>query len=196
MAIVERAKSILLDPKRTWPVIDAEAATPQSIYVPYVVVLAAVPAIASFIGLSLVGIGGTGMHMRIPVATGLAQMVVGYALSLVMVFVVALIVDALAPTFGGQRNRIAALKLVAYGATAGFVGGVFNLWPAVSILGLVAALYSIYLVYLGLPVLMKCPPDKALVYTAVVVGGAFVAGVVVGMVAMAIMPGPMNPAMR
>ncbi len=196
MDIVERAKGILLDPRRTWPVIDAEAATPQSIYVPYVVALAAVPAIASFIGLSLVGIGGAGMHMRIPVATGLAQMVVGYALSLVMVFVVALIVDALAPTFGGQRNRIAALKVVAYGATAGFVGGVFNLWPAVSILGLVAALYSIYLVYLGLPVLMKCPPDKALVYTAVVVGGAFVAGVVVGMVAMAIMPGPMSPAMR
>jgi hypothetical protein len=190
MDIVDRAKKILLDPKGTWPAIDAEAATVQSIYVPYVVVLAAVPAIAGFIGFSLVGMGGPGMHMRIPVGAGLAQMVIGYALSLAMVYVVALIVDALAPTFGGQKNRIAALKLVAYGATAGFLGGIFNALPSLAVLGMVAALYSIYLFYTGLPVLMRCPADKALAYTAVVVVCAIVAGLVVGLLSAAITPMP------
>ena len=162
MSIVQRAKDILLNPRGTWPVIDGEAATVKSIYVPYVVVLAAIPALAAFIGFSLIGMGGMGISMRIPVGSGLVTMIVSYILSLAMVYVLALIVDALAPTFGGTKNQINALKVVAYGATAGFLGGIFSLLPSLSILGVLAALYSIYLIYTGLPVLMKSPADKAL----------------------------------
>lgn len=181
-AIVQRAKEILLDPKGTWPRIEAEPATAQSIYVPYVVALAALAAVCGFIGLSIVGVGGFGMSFRVPILTGLVGMIVRFVLSLVMVFVIALIVDALAPTFGGQKNPINALKVVAYGSTAGFLGGVFSLLPSLSILGLLAALYSIYLVYTGLPVLMKCPQDKALAYTAVLIVCGIVAGVILGTV--------------
>ena len=188
MSIVERAKGILLNPKGTWPAIDAEPATVQSIYVPYVLALAAIPAIATFIGFSLVGMGAMGMSVRIPFGAGLVQMVVGYALSLVMIYVLALIVNALAPTFGGQKNSIAALKVVAYGATAGFLGGIFSLMPSLAILGMVAALYSIYLIYTGLPVLMKCPPGKAVAYTAVVIVCGIVAGVLIGMLTSLVSP--------
>jgi hypothetical protein len=95
-----------------------------------------------------------------------------------------------ARAFGGQKNRIAALKLVAYGATAGFLGGIFNALPSLAVLGMVAALYSIYLFYTGLPVLMRCTADKALAYTAVVVVCAIVAGLVVGLLSAAITPMP------
>ena len=177
MPLVQRAKDILLDPKGTWPKIEAEAATAQSIYVPYVVALAAVPVVAAFIGTSIIGMGGFGMSFRVPLLSGLVNMVVGFVLALVMVFGLALIVDALAPTFGGTKNRINALKLVAYGSTAGFLGGIFAILPAATILGLVAALYSIYLIYTGLPVLMKCPAEKAVGYTAVTVICGIVAGI-------------------
>lgn len=179
MNLIQRVKDILLKPKETWPVIEGEAADTASVYSNYLIFLAAIPAVAGFIGLSLIGVGGFGFSMRIPVMSGLLNMVVGYVLSLAMVFVLALIVDALAPTFGGTKSAINALKLVAYGGTAGFVGGIFSLLPAVSILGLLAALYSIYLIYTGMPVLMKCPPGKAGTYTAVVI--------VCGIVLMALM---------
>ena len=78
----------------------------------------------------------------------------------------ALIVNALAPTFGGSKDLVAALKVVAYGSTAGFVGGIFNLLPSLSWIGLLAAFYSIYLIYTGLPVLMRSRPEKAGAYTA------------------------------
>jgi hypothetical protein len=178
MSMVQRAKEILLDPKATWPKIEAEAASVQSIYLPYVVALAAISALAGFVGRSLVGIGGFGMSFRVPIVSGLINMVVGFVLALVMVFVLALIADALAPTFGGQKNQVNALKLIGYGSTAGFLGGVFAIIPSASILGLLAALYSIYLVYVGLPVLMKCAQDKALAYTAVLMGCGIVAGIV------------------
>jgi hypothetical protein len=188
MALIQRVQDILLKPKDTWPTIAQEPASVGSIYNGYLIYLAAIPAIATFIGLSLVGVGGFGMGFRLPIVTGLVNMVVGFVLSLVMVFVLALIVDALAPTFGGTKNQIAALKVVAYGSTAGFVGGIFSLLPALSILGLLAALYSIYLIYTGLPVLMRCPPGKAGAYTAVVIVCGIVLGILIGVISSLFMP--------
>ncbi len=200
MNLVQRVQDILLKPKPTWPVIEQEATDVATLYKQYVVFLAAIPAIAGFIGLSLVGIGGFGMSMRVPIVSGLVQMVVSFGLSLVMVYLLALIVDALAPSFGGTKNPLNAFKLVAYGATAGFVGGVFSLIPSLAVLGLLAALYSIYLVYTGLPVLMKCPADKAVPYTAVVVVSGIVLGIVMAAISSLVMPtpgfGPLSGASR
>jgi hypothetical protein len=180
MSLIERAKSILLRPQQTWPVIAAEPADVASIYTGYVLVLAAIPAIAGFVGWTLIGAAGFGVTYHVPVLAGMLRMVISYALWLAMVFVLALIVDALAPTFAGTKNQIQALKLVAYASTAAFVGGIFSLIPSLSILGLLAAIYSIYLLYTGIPVLMRCPPEKAAAYTAVVIVCAIVLGIVLG----------------
>jgi len=188
MSLIQRVQDILLKPKETWPIVAGEGGDTASIYTNYLIYLAAIPAIASFIGLSLIGAGGFGFSVRVPIMSGLVQMVVSYVLSLVMVFVLALIVDALAPTFNGSKNQISALKLVAYGSTAGFVGGIFGLIPSLSILGLIAGLYSIYLIYTGVPVMMKCPPEKAGAYTAVVVVCGIVAAVILGAVSAVFMP--------
>jgi len=188
MSLIQRVQDILLKPKEAWPIIAGEGGDTASIYTGYLIYLAAIPAIASFIGLSLIGAGGFGFSVRVPIMSGLVQMVVSFVLSLVMVFVLALIVDALAPTFNGTKSQISALKLVAYGSTAGFVGGIFGLIPSLSILGLVAGLYSIYLIYTGVPVMMKCPPEKAGAYTAVVVVCGIVAAVILGAVSAVFMP--------
>src|SRR4051812_816059 len=169
MNVIERAKGMLLQPAQTWPVIDAEPASTASIYRDWLVIMAAVPAVCGFIGMSLVGVGMFGFGYRVPVATGVVTMVLGYVLSLVAAFVMALIVDALAPSFGGRKNPVGALKVVAYGAVAVYAAGLLKLLPALGVLGILAACYSIYLMYLGLPVVMKCPKDKAPGYTAVVV---------------------------
>lgn len=188
MNLVQRVQDILLRPKPTWPAIEQEQADVASIYKGYLVYLAAIPAVAGFIGMTLIGVGGFGMHMRMPFVWGLTNMVVGYALSLAMVYVLALITDALAPTFNGTKSTINAFKLVAYGMTAAFVGGIFSLIPSLGMLGVLAALYSIYLLYTGIPVLMKCPPEKAGAYTAVVVVCGIVAGIVAGAVTAAVTP--------
>jgi len=177
MSLIQRVQDILLRPRQTWPAIAAEPADTASLYSGYVAILAAVPALATFIGLTLLGL---------PVMAGLLQLVIGYVLSLVMVYVLALIVDALAPTFGGTKSPIDALKLVAYGST-------FNLVPFLAILGLLAALYSIYLIYTGVPVMMKCPPDKAVAYTAVVIVCGIVAMIILGAITSLVVPaGPLH----
>ncbi len=188
MNLIQRVQDILLKPKPTWPVIEQEPTDAATLYKSYLIFLAAIPAVAGFIGMSFIGVGGFGAHMRMPFMWGLSTMLVSYVLSLVMVYVLALIVDALAPSFGGSKSQINALKLVAYGATAAFVGGIFSLIPALGVLGLLAGLYSIYLIYTGIPVLMKCPPEKAAGYTAVVIVCGIVAGLVMGAVTSALTP--------
>lgn len=180
--IVQRVQDILLKPKDAWPAIAAEADDVPAVYRNYLVYLAAVPAVAAFIGLSLVGTSIFGVHFRVPVVAGLVNMVVGFLLTLAMVYVLGLVANALAPAFQGEKNLTNAVKLVAYGSTAGLLGGIFNLLPALSMLGLLAALYSIYLIYTGVPVMMKAPQDKSLAYTAVLVVCGIVAGLVVGAV--------------
>ncbi len=183
MSLVARAKNILLQPKTEWPVIAGEQATTGSLYTGYIIPLAAIGPVASIIGWSVFGFSVPFVGaIRYPIGISVRNGVVIYALSLVGVFVLALIIDALAPTFGGQKNQIQALKTSAYSYTAAWVAGIFSLIPSIALLGLLAALYSCYLLFLGLPVLMKAPEDKAVGYTVVVIIVAIVLYFVIGAV--------------
>jgi hypothetical protein len=152
-------------------VIDAEPATVASLYTGYIMPLAAIPAICQAIGMSMIGmtIPFIGGHYKTPIVSALISAAVMYCFSLVAVFIVALVIDGLAPSFGGTKNQVQALKVVAYSYTASWVGGILSLIPALSIIGVLFGIYSLYLLYLGLPVLMKSPADKSLGYTVVVV---------------------------
>ncbi len=178
MSLVERAKAILLTPRKEWPVIEAESATPASLYTGYIMLLAAIPAVAGFIGMSVFGMRVLGSTFRVPIGTGLTGAVVRYVATLAGVYVLALIIDALAPSFGGTRSQIQALKLAAYASTASWLAGIFLLIPGLSLLALLGGLYSLYLLFLGVPVMMKSPPDKSLAYTVV----AILCGIVVSFI--------------
>ena len=188
-ALLQRVLDILMRPRDTWLQIDAEDGNPARIYLGYLVFLAAIPAVAGFIGYSLIGVGAFGISVRVPVVQGLVSMVVGYVLSLAMVYVLALIANMLAPRFQAQQDMGSAFKLVAYASTAGMLGGVFSILPSLAMLGLLAALYSVYLLYTGIPVLMKAPQEKTVGYTAALVVCGILAGIVVGLATSLVTPG-------
>lgn len=188
MNIVDRAKNMIMKPKAEFQVIDGETHTVKDLYLQYAMILAAIPAVATFIGFSIIGLGGVLSQYRIPIASALAMMIVQYVLSLASVYVLALIVDALAPTFGSQKNFMQALKLVVFSMTAAWLAGIFSILPALSILGLLG-LYSLYLLFLGLPILMKTPEDKVIPYFVVILIVAVVVNVVIGALAALTIPG-------
>jgi len=194
--LVARVKGILLKPSETWDVIDREPATIAGLYSGYVMLLAAIPAVCSLIGLLVFGIGGFGFSFRPSPVWLIVQAVLQYGLSLAMVYVMALIIEALAPNFGGTKDRIQAFKVAAYSPTASWVAGVFGLLPALAIIAVLGGLYSLFLLYKGLPKLMKTPEDKALPYTAVVIVVAIVVSIVIGVVTSSVMAatGALNPA--
>ncbi len=179
MSLMERAKKIVLQPKTEWPVIDAEQTTAGALYTGYIIPLAAIGPICSIIGWSVFGMSLPFVgSFRIPIGYAVRTAVITYVASLISVFVLGLIIDGLAPTFGGQKNQMQALKVAAYSSTAAWLAGIFSLIPALAILGLLG-LYSLYLLYLGLPVLMKAPEDKAMGYTVVVIICAIVLWIII-----------------
>ncbi|MEP6996365.1 MAG: Yip1 family protein [Betaproteobacteria bacterium] len=166
VGLVARVRGILLSPSAEWPVIAAEPSSASTIYLRFVVPLAAIGVIAWFIGRTTIGVDVPLLgQVRTDAVAGIGAAVLGYLLSLVSVFVVAWLVNLLAPRFGGQRNSLRALKVTAYSFTPAWVAGVLYLLPALDVLALVAGLYGLYLLYVGLPVLMRCPDDKAPGYT-------------------------------
>ena len=192
MSIVERVKKLILQPKQEWQVIDGETHTVQGLYTQYVMILAAIPAVCGFIGLSLIGIGVFGATYRVPIAAGVAHMVVQYLMSLGMVYLMALIIDALAPNFGSQKNFLQAFKVAAFMPTAAWIAGVFSIIPSLGIIGALLSLYSLYLLFVGLPILMKTPEDKTIPYVVVVIIAAIVIAVVIAALIGLTMPGPVR----
>lgn len=170
---VERARQLLLRPAAAWAAIEAEAPNVQDLYTRYVMILAAIPPLALFVGGCIVGVGGLGTYYRVPLAPGLAAAVLGWALTLASVFAMALVIDALAPAFGGERNFTRAMQVASYSPTAFWVAGALHVVPVLGLFS-VAGLYSLWLLWLGLPRLMRIPEDKAVPCLIVVM----VAGVV------------------
>jgi hypothetical protein len=190
MDLVERVKRILLSPRTEWEVIEAEPATPAALYTGYAMPLAAIGPVALVIGYSAFGVTVPLVgRYRVPIGSAITTAVVSYILTLIGTYVLALIIDGLAPTFSGQRNQVQALKLAVYSSTAFWVAGIFALIPGLRPLH-VLGFYSFYLLYLGLPTLMKSPREKTMGYTVVIILAGIVLYLLVNVIGGHFMPVP------
>jgi hypothetical protein len=163
-ALVARVKNILFQPRPEWERIDGEFATTQTLFTRYAMILAAIGPICSLLGGQVLPIFG----MRMPITGALVIAVVSYLLSLAGLFLLGLIINALAPSFGSVANKTQAMKVAVYSWTAAWIVGVFGLIPMLGVLAILG-LYSFYLLFVGLPILMKTPEDKKVGYFVVTV---------------------------
>ena len=180
MNIVERAKNLIISPKSEWEIIAPEETSVQDLYFSYALIMALIPTISSFIGRSIIGYSFLGVTIRTPFVRGLIGAIVYLVLALVGVFVLAYIIDLLAPSFNGEKDILSSHKLAVYSATPGWIGGIFSIIPALSIIGLLFSLYGIYVLYLGVTPIKKVPKEKAIVYTLVIIVVAIVIYAIIG----------------
>jgi hypothetical protein len=179
--IVARAQGIILKPKEEWEKIKQESYSISQLFTTYVMILAAIPAVAQFIGLGLVGrsIPWVGWY-RYGIGRAFLYAVFLYVGNLVAVYVVGIVINALAPNFGSKPDQDNAMKLAVFSMTPAWVAGVFNLFPFLGFLVLLGAVYSLYVLYLGFnSSLMETPQDKVVAYLIVsVVIGAVIISIV------------------
>ncbi len=162
MNLIDRAKNIIISPKTEWDVVANEEPNIQQIITGYVFPLALVPAIALVIGWGVIGIMGF-TSFNYGIALALVQLIN----AVVSVFLAAFVIDALAPSFGSQKNLGRALQLIAYSMTPIWVGGILNIIPAISWLGSLFGLYGLYVMYLGFSPLMQTLEEKKIGYIIV-----------------------------
>jgi len=179
MSIVDRIKNICLSPSTEWPVIANESTSIGTLITGYAAPLAAIGAVAGFIGAAMIGSLLVG---RLGVVAALGLAIWTFIGAIISVSVVGFVINMLAPTFGGQQDSARAMRVAVYSFTPAWIAALFNLLPFLGILGIIGAFYGMYLLYLGLPVVMKSPKEKAAGYTVVTIVAAIVVYVVVGAV--------------
>lgn len=183
--LVDRAKRLLTDPNGEWSRIDAEPMTASQVFRSWAVPLAAIGPVAGLIGQQLLGFGFLGFSFRPSLGFSIVTAVLTYGLALAGVWVLALVIDGLAPNFGGTQSRDQAMKVAAFSSTAAWLAGAFQIIPMLAFLALLG-LYSLYLLWLGLPRLMKVVPEKATGYFVGVLLTALVVNLVAGFLATSI----------
>jgi Yip1 domain len=186
MNVAARVHRILADPVAEWAKIadefSDETADVEYLFASYVARLALIPALFGFVGACVVGVAEPGRGaVRAPIFDGLFGAVLGYLLSCAAVMVLGLLVAALAPTFGGRRNFTGAFKLAAYSYTPVWLAGIFLLAPGLRFLS-VLGFYGVYLLWTGLPPMMKVPLSSVPCYTAAIAVSACVLTVAVAIV--------------
>jgi hypothetical protein len=154
---------MLFHPVTEWRSIDEEKGTMGSILIGYVLPMSLIPAVCSFIGYGFVG--ANGLLFRVSGLYWGTSMAID---SLITSFSVYLLgtwfVDRMAPAFGAKRDLGRSAQLVAYAYTPAWLAGIFYLLPMLQEL-VVLGLYSVYLFYLGIPVMKRTPEDQRVAFT-------------------------------
>jgi hypothetical protein len=179
--LLARIRNIITDPRSEWPLIATEPRDPTRLFLGYVAVLAAIPAIAGFIGSSLVGVSVTAGRVHDSIPFGLFNALVSYLFSFVLVYLTALAIDLMAPLFQTTRNFGNALKLATYSYTPVWLIGIVLMVPGLRFLAILG-LYAIRLLWTGLPPLMGTPRPKVLSYAGAIVAAAFVITIVMSVI--------------
>jgi hypothetical protein len=169
MNLVERAKNIMFNPKQEWEVVKAESITTSDLYTKYAIILAAIPAVAGFIGYTVFGISWGFGTIKLPVSTALTWAIITYVTTLVGAVILSFIVDALAPSFGSTKDMVASTKVVVFGYTPAWVAGIFYLFPTLGVIAALAGIYGLVLMYMGLQKVKDVPQDKMVGYFVVII---------------------------
>lgn len=183
-ALIARVKNLLLSPGTEWDVIDREDSAPVRLALGYVAPLVAIPTVAIVVGLSVLGVQVGGAWHRAPLLEVSLSALLFFALSVAGVFLFAVVLNWLAQKFGAERNYRQAFKVSAYSITAAMVAGVLAVAPALQILALLGATYSLYLLFVGAPKLMHAREGTAVNYSIVSTIAAIVMALLVGLATM------------
>ncbi len=186
MNLVDRVKNLLLSPATEWEIIKGETWTTADLFTKYAVILAAIPAVAGFLGYSFFGISyGFGSY-KLGFGASLTWAILSYVLTLGGIFVLGFIIDALAPSFGSTKDMVASLKVAVFSSTPAWVAGILNIFPAIGILVVIASIYGLVLLYMGLERVKSVPKEKMVGYFVVVLIAAILVYVVIGAIVGAI----------
>jgi hypothetical protein len=167
MNLIERVKNMIVTPKTEWEVIDQESATPVSVFKDYLLPLAIAGAIAGFIGYGFIGQTVLGTKIGGTLSFGLNHALISLLAMALGFFITTYVVDMLAPTFKSEKDLNKSAQLVAYSNTPALVGALLTVLPSIAWLGSLFGLYGLYLLYIGLPVMKKTPPEQRIAYIVV-----------------------------
>lgn len=165
--LVSRAVNILTKPASEWQVANGEATSVSKLILGYAVILALIAPIAMLLGAFLSGMFSYSFN----VGTLIKILLIIYVIALATPVLLGFIIDALTTNLGGTKNSVQAMKVAVYSGTAFWLAALSLILPDLWWLWLVLGVgYGGYLMWVGLPILLRVPSDKAPIFVAAAVG--------------------------
>ena len=170
--VLEHVWGLITHPKEEWKDIRDQRCSVTRCYCSHVLFLAAIPAVAGFIGTSQVGWSVAGdLPVKLETESALRIAIAFYFAMLVTVFAVGKMVHWMGQTYGAEQPLPQCIALAAYTATPLFLVGVLMIYPIPwldFLAGIIALSYTVYLLYLGLPIMMEVDQDKGFLFSSAV----------------------------
>jgi hypothetical protein len=187
--VLNHVWGLFFHPKQEWKSIKGERCSIGKCYCSHVLILAAIPAIAGYVGTTQVGwsFGGFEVH-KLTTQSALQIAIVTYLTMLVAVFSLGKAIHWMGQTYGSKQTLPQAIALAAYTATPLWIMGIFFLYPILwvnMLIGLPALAYTVYLLYTGVPVMMNVTQERGFLFaSAVLAVGLVMLVAVLGAMAM------------
>lgn len=177
--VLKHIWGLFSNPENEWQAIRDDHCTIGKCYAFHVLILAAIPAVSSFIGTVYVGWQiGAGDAVTLVPGNAFMMSMLFYIAMLVGVYSLGWMIHWMSGTYDAAQPLSQSVVLAAYTATPLFLIGIFMLYPILwlnLILGLPAVAYTVYLLYTGVPVMMDISKEKGFLFSAAVLGVGLVA---------------------
>ncbi len=175
-----RLQEVISDPLGTWAKVKAEPSEVKQLYLQYLIVMAIVPGLCTFIGLALFG--------PMPFGAGIKMFLWHVVMTLGGAYLFAMLISAITPTFGGAASVGDALKLLVYSQMPAAAATVLTIIPIsfllliIWLVVLLAAFYGLYIFWLGIPIILNVPEERKVAFFISLVACALVCGALLSMV--------------
>lgn len=179
--IWERVKQISFKTKDTWAVIKNEEATVSGIFKGYLLILAAVPALANFLGRMIIGYPVPfSKSIRLSFGESLVTAIIEYVVLIVGIWIVSKIISFFAPKFSATQDDVKSFKLAVYSYSPYLAAGILYIIPSLSVLVGLVGIYSLVVLYFGLPIVLDVPKNKVLPFFVVIIVSMIVIYILIG----------------
>lgn len=185
--LIQRVINIITKPKQEWLVVNNEQPNTMKLIGGYALILALIPAVSAFVKYGIIGFSFMGYTSR-SISSGIQMGLIQLLSAVIGVYLLAWVVDLLAPSFDSEKNFGRSLQLAVYSTTPQWVAGILLLLSAgLSMLIMLIGLYAIYLFAVGMPIIKKTPKEKVVGYVVVTIIALIVISIVIGLILTAIM---------
>ena len=168
---------LMFSPGRAWQAIADEAPSTAKVLSLHTALLALIPAICWYIGVTQYGWDVAGETMRLTTQSALPMCVMFYLACVGGVLFLGFMVQWMSTTYGDKVRFSQGVALISYTATPFFLAGVLGLYPVLwldILLGIAVACYCIYLLYAGVAPVMHVARERGFLYASAVFAVALV----------------------
>ncbi|MDZ7685075.1 MAG: Yip1 family protein [Gammaproteobacteria bacterium] len=164
---------ILFRPKSEWERIRDHSRSVLGHYLKYIIIIALLPPVAWYIGASQVGWSLGEREIRLTEASALQISVLFYLAILIGIGALGYMVHWMSETYEAHTSTLdKGLAVAAYTCTPLFVVSVIGLYPLLwldILIGCAAAGYTVYLLYIGVPIVMEIPEERGFLFASAMV---------------------------